>query len=105
MAEAPNLIHVEIFGLTYTVRAGAEPGYVEQLAAYVDQQMREVSRASGAVDSVRIAVLAALNLADELFRLRDQTAQDGTVERSSAERQVKDRATRLARELGAALDE
>ena len=105
MADGPNLIHVEIFGLTYTVRAGAEPGYVEQLAAYVDQQMREVSRASGAVDSVRIAVLAALNLADELFRLRDQTDQDGTVARSSAERQAKDRATRLARELDAALNE
>ena len=69
-AEKPNLVHVEIFGQTYAVRAGAEPGYVEQLAAYVDEQMREVSKSAGAVDSVRVAVLAALNIADECFRLR-----------------------------------
>jgi cell division protein ZapA len=70
-AEKPNLVHVEIFGQTYTVRAGADPGYVERLAGYVDSQMQAVSRNAGAVDSVRIAVLAALNIADECFRLRD----------------------------------
>jgi cell division protein ZapA len=70
MADAPNLVHVEIFGQTYAVRAGADPAYVEQLARYVDEQMREVSRGSGAVDSVRIAVLAALNIADEYFRAK-----------------------------------
>jgi cell division protein ZapA len=70
MADAPNLVHVEIFGQTYAVRAGADAAYVEQLARYVDEQMREVSRGSGAVDSVRIAVLAALNIADEYFRLK-----------------------------------
>src|SRR6266480_4150399 len=52
-------VHVEIFGQTYTVKAGADPGYVEELAAHVDAQMREVSRTAGAVDSVRVAVLAA----------------------------------------------
>ena len=68
-------MHVEIFGQTYAVQAGADPGYVEQLAAYVDAQMREVSRAAGAVDSVRVAVLAALNIADECFRLRAEAGQ------------------------------
>ena len=63
-------MHVEIFGQTYAVKAGSDPGYVEKLAASVDEQMKDVSRASGAVDSVRIAVLAALNLADECVRLR-----------------------------------
>ena len=64
MAEKPNLVHVEIFGQTYAVRAGGEPNFVEELAAQVDAQMREVSKQSGAVDTVRIAVLAALNIAD-----------------------------------------
>ena len=72
MADKPGLIHVEIFGQTYSVRAGSDPAYVERLARYVDGQMQEVSRTSGAVDSVRIAVLAALNIADECFRLRGQ---------------------------------
>lgn len=86
MAETPNLIHVEIFGQTYAVRAGADPQYVLQLAAYVDSQMQEVGRASGAVDSVRIAVLAALNIADELFRLRSAgETGDGQLQSRAAE--------------------
>ena len=93
-AEKPNLIHVEIFGQSYAVKAGADPGYVEQLAAYVDQQMREVGRSAGAVDSVRVAVLTALNIADECFRLR---AGDGR------QQDVDARAAALARELDAAL--
>lgn len=96
-SEKPNLVHVEIFGQGYAVRAGAEPGYVEQLAAYVDEKMREVSRTSGAVDSVRIAVLAALNLADEYFRLRTE-GQKGTDE-------LEERAARLAQELSSVLDD
>jgi cell division protein ZapA len=96
-AEKPNLVHVEIFGQTYTVRAGTDAGYVEKLAAYVDSQMMDVSRNAGAVDSVRIAVLAALNIADECFQLR---AQEG-----DAERRAQAKAEVLARALAAALDE
>jgi cell division protein ZapA len=73
MADKPTLVHVEIFGQTYAIRAGAEPGYVEQLAAYVDGQMKEIGRSGGAVDSLRVAVLAALNVADELFQERSRT--------------------------------
>ena len=95
MAEKPNLVHVQIFGQTYAVRAGTDPGYVEKLAAHVDSQMNEVSRAGGAVDSVRVAVLAALNIADEVFRLRQEVehAGDGYAARAAA----------LAKELGAVL--
>ena len=97
MADPPNLVPVEIFGLTYTVRAGADAGYVEKLAAYVDEKMREVSRGSGAVDSVRVAVLAALNIADECFRQKEALGKAGSTARLKA--------TRLAKELSAALGE
>ena len=70
MADRPNTIQLEIFGQVYSVKAGKEPGYIEHIAAYVDAQMREVSRAAGAVDSMKIAVLAGLNIADELFRAK-----------------------------------
>jgi cell division protein ZapA len=95
MPEKPNLVHVQIFGQTYAVKAGTDPSYVERLAAYVDQQMTEVSRGAGAVDSVRVAVLAALNIADECFRLREEVthAGDGYVAKAAA----------LAKELGSAL--
>ena len=97
MADKPGQVHVEIFGQTYAVRAGAEPGYVETLAAYLDAQMNEVSRSSGAVDSLRVAVLAALNIADECFRLR-AVVQNG-------DRTLQQKAAGLAHELSAALEE
>jgi cell division protein ZapA len=89
MADKPALLHVEIFGQTYAVRAGADPGYLESLAAFVDAQMKDVSRSSGAVDSVRIAVLAALNLADELFRAR-RDLEDAHRERDEARARAQD---------------
>jgi cell division protein ZapA len=97
MADKSNLVHVEIFGQSYAVRAGAEPGYVEKLAAHVDGQMKEVARASGAVDSLRIAVLAALNIADEAFQLRSRS--------SEGDEALRERAAALARQLGAIVDE
>ena len=108
--EKPSLVHVEVFGQTYAVRAGADPGYVESLAAFVDGRMKDVSRTSGAVDSVRIAVLAALNLADELTRLRrdlEQAQHELEQARSRLRRGAssEERARRLANALGAALGE
>ena len=96
MADAPNLVHVEIFGQSYAVRAGTDPQYIEKLAAHVDQQMREVARSSGAVDTIRIAVLASLNIADELFQSKS-TGQAG-------ESELQERAARLATSLSRALD-
>jgi cell division protein ZapA len=95
-SDKPKLVHVEIFGQTYAIRAGAEPGYVEQLAAYVDSEMREISRSGGAVDSVRIAVLAALNIADACFQLRGQ--------KQEAESAARLRAQKLASELALAIE-
>jgi cell division protein ZapA len=104
MSDKANLVHVEIFGQTYAVKAGTDPGYVEKLAAYVDEQMKDVSRASGAVDSLRVAVLAALNLADECLRLRHDV-DEARRESHAAGTTVDDRIARLARTLGSALGE
>jgi len=95
LPDKPSLVHVEIFGQSYSIRAGADPRYVEAIAAYVDAQMREVSRTSGAVDSVRIAVLAALNIADECFSLRRATHE--------AEERAGRRAAELAERLGSVI--
>jgi cell division protein ZapA len=102
MAEKPNLVHVEIFGQTYAVKAGTDPGYVESLARSVDEQMKDVSRASGAVDSLRVAVLAALNLADECQRLRREV-EDARRESRTVGTRADDRLAGLARKLDAAL--
>jgi cell division protein ZapA len=100
MADKANQVQVEIFGQTYSVKHGGDAAYVQRLAAYVDEAMKEVSRTSGAVDSLRVAVLAALNLADECFSARQEADT-----RHSSSAQVDDRALRLARKLGAALGE
>jgi cell division protein ZapA len=102
--EGPALVHVEIFGQTYAVKAGSDPGYVEKLAASVDEQMKDVSRASGAVDTVRIAVLAALNLADECVRLR-RALEEARAQPKASRGTPDDRVRRLAQALDSALEE
>jgi cell division protein ZapA len=104
MTEKGNLVQVEILGQTYSVRAGGDPGYVQKLAAFVDEQMKQTSRESGAVDSLRIAVLTALNLADETFRLRREI-EEGRSRTSGQGAGSDDRLARLTRTLDAALRE
>ena len=61
---------VEINGLRYPIRSDLDPAYVADLAAYVEQKMQLAARESPAGDTLKIAVLAALNIADECFRAR-----------------------------------
>jgi cell division protein ZapA len=65
-------LKVEIYDQSYNVSAGDSEEYVRELAGYVDSKMREVAEATRTVDSLRVAVLAALNVADECFRLRSR---------------------------------
>ena len=73
-----RVVPVEIHGQRYPVRSGLEQEYVARLAAYVDQKMRAAADSTPTGDSLRLAVLAALNIADELFRCRDTSrSKDG----------------------------
>jgi cell division protein ZapA len=64
-------IAVDIYDQVYHLR-GIDPAYIERLAAIVDAKMRAVSAHGGTVDSLRVAVLAALNIADELCTARQR---------------------------------
>ena len=88
-----NLIQVEIFGQTYKVRGDEDQGYIEGLARYVDSKMKAIAETTGTMDSLKVAILAALNIADEFFKL--ERDHKGSEERL---------ATR-ASELSEALDE
>jgi len=68
--EASPTIKVEIYDQAYTVRSDGDPEYLKQLAEYVDQRMREISSGTLTVDSRKVAILAALYIADELHQLR-----------------------------------
>jgi cell division protein ZapA len=67
-------VRVEIFDQAYNLR-GSDPEYILKLAEYVDGKMRAVAEQTHTVDTVRLAVLAALNIADEYHLL--QRSQDG----------------------------
>ena len=62
-------VRVEIFDQAYNLR-GSDPDYILKLAEYVDSKMRAVAAATNTIDTVRLAVLAALNIADEFHLLR-----------------------------------
>ena len=81
------VVTVEIAGQRYPIRSGLEPAYVIELAAYVDQKMRVATESAPASDMMGLAVLVALNLADEYFRARQQS--------SSAHGELNERALRL----------
>ena len=71
-------VRVEIYDQTYNLR-GSDPEYIAQLAEYVDAKMRLISQQAATVDSLRVAVLAALNIADEFHMLKrkyDSIASD-----------------------------
>ncbi len=68
--EQPQSITVEIYDQVYHLR-GTDPAYIEHLARLVDHKMRAVAAHGGTVDSLRVAVLASLNIADELVCARE----------------------------------
>ena len=80
---------VEIYDQVYNIAGDLEPAYLEQLAKYVDVRMRQIARGTGAVDSVKVAVLAALSIADELQALRQSREKNDAALRASAERCLK----------------
>jgi cell division protein ZapA len=71
MSDPGRVISVEIHGQRYPIRSGLDPDYVNRLAVYVDDKIRAAADSTRTGDSLRLAVLAALNIADELFRCRD----------------------------------
>ena len=66
-----QVVTIEIAGQQYPIRSTLDPAYVAELAAYVDQKMRTASESAPASDLLGLAVLVALNIADEYFRARD----------------------------------
>jgi len=71
-------VRVEIFDQAYNLR-GSDPEYILQLAEYVDAKMRAVAEATNTIDTVRLAVLAALNIADE-YHILKRKQESGTTD-------------------------
>ena len=82
-----RVVTVEIAGQRYPIRSDLDERYVAELAAYIDGKMRAAAEAAPASDMLGLAVLVALNVADEYFRARQQ--------QSSARGELNERAMRL----------
>lgn len=93
----PTSTAVEIFGSTYHVRGSDDSGYLQELAQVVDGRMRELSEHASTADPARLAILVALNLADELSRAHRQQEGDRV--------EIREKVAELARELEEALQE
>src|SRR6266513_5387346 len=63
-------VRVEIYNQTYNIRSDGDTEYISRLEEFVDGRMREISSGTLTVDSLKVAILAALHIADELHRLK-----------------------------------
>ncbi len=95
MNEDQNVIKVQIFGGEYNIRGQADPEYIAEVARYVDSKMREINEKLSVASLGKVAILASLNLADELFKERR--------DKELALSQIREQAAGLASRLGNAL--
>lgn len=92
--EAPRVVTVEIMGQRYPIKSALDLEYITHLAEYVDEKIQSAADHSTGGDAIRVTVLAALNIADEYFRVRDTDASQDTElrRRAGALEQIVDRA-------------
>lgn len=84
MEETPMLdaaTPVTIYGRTYRLRGSGQTRYLQELADEVDRRMREVADATGTADTMKVAILAALNIMDDCLQARSQELSGSTRER------------------------
>jgi cell division protein ZapA len=99
----PAVTSVEIYDQVYHLR-GSDSEYIQRLAQTVDAKMRAVAAHGGTVDSLRVAVLASLNMADELETMRERyEAQTGSLRETDSS--VRTRSASLAGMLDEVLDD
>ena len=91
-----RIVHVEIHGQRYAIRSDLDPQYITELAAYVDEKIQSAARELATGDPLRLAVIASLNVADELFRAREEA--------SSVEGRLLDRTAEIERLVDSVLD-
>ena len=96
MAE-PESVTVKIFGNEYVLKGDADSEYVQKVAAFVNDRMNDVARSSTVASPAKVAILAAVNIADELFR-----SQEGSIQNMAM---LEDRSVQIVRLLAQELGE
>ena len=91
MGRDSNLTEAEIYGQTYKIKGTGGKEYIQELAEYVDKKMKEISDITYTVDSLKVAILAAINIADEYFKTKKELER--------AERVVSEKIAKLIKAL------
>jgi len=67
-----RLVEIKVFGQTYTVKTDAEEGYIQEVAKHVNEKMEEVLKKTKSVSTLNVAILTALNIADDLLKEKER---------------------------------
>jgi len=70
--EQRNRLSVHIYGQQYKIVGKASSNYMRMVGSYVDDKMKQIGESNGRLDTTKIAVLTAVNIADEYFRLKQE---------------------------------
>jgi cell division protein ZapA len=81
-----HTIRVQIFGQVFSVHGDLDEAYVQKLAAYVNEKMSAIAEMAPTVDTQKVAVMAAMAIADELLRLRQEKGEREELLKEQAER-------------------
>ena len=82
-------VQVEIFGQVYSIKGKDDPAYIRDLASFIDAKMKEVQKGTGTADPHRVAILTALTISDELYRLRAENDALGSTTEKALQRLLK----------------
>ena len=93
MSDEFNILKVNIYGTEYPIKGTTDVEYIKKVAQYVDSKMREVNKNISIDSSLKVSILAALNITDELFKEREK----GTT--SISESEVSERLKKLSIDL------
>lgn len=94
----PDTIRVSIYGREYSIRGDADPGYIREIAHYLDMKMRQMTDNTTVPSTAKVAILAALNITDELFQ-RDRQLKETADDHVSAISILSDRIESALSEL------
>ncbi len=67
-----RLVEIKVFGQTYTVKTDAEENHIQAVARYVNEKMEEILKKTKSVSTLNVAILTALNIADDLLREKEK---------------------------------
>jgi cell division protein ZapA len=67
-----RLVEIKVFGQTYTVKTDAEEDYIQKVAKYVNEKMEEILKKTKSVSTLNVAILTALNIADDLLKEKEK---------------------------------